>query len=73
MKHFIGVKIIKATPMTLGEAEKALDHEIHCDHQEDSPGYLVEYDSNYRSWSPKSVFDVAYREITESEMTFLRG
>lgn len=26
-------------------------------------GYLVEYKEGYKSWSPKSVFDEAYREV----------
>jgi hypothetical protein len=30
-------------------------------------GYMVIYEDNYRSWSPKHVFERCYRPITRSE------
>ena len=30
-------------------------------------GYHVQYPNGYNSWSPKDVFEAAYREITEIE------
>lgn len=68
MKQFTGTKTVKACPMTLGEAEKVLNRHIDISSVQDrelTPGYLVEYGEdgdNYRSWSPKEVFERAYRQ-----------
>jgi hypothetical protein len=68
MKQFTGTKTVKACPMTLGEAEKVLNRHIDISSVENrdlTPGYLVEYGDdgdNYRSWSPKEVFERAYRQ-----------
>lgn len=73
MQKFIGVKIILAMAMTVGQAMR--DHGVKLspdpsgkDRQDDEQGYLVEYDNGYKSWSPKDVFDAAYRLI--NGMTF---
>lgn len=67
----IGTKIIKAEPMDEmafiteiknSEGKVGLDGDGNP-----REGYLVIYDSGYKSWSPKEVFEVAYREITEGE------
>lgn len=47
MKQYIGTKIVQAEP------EMAT---------KDQPGYKVVYADGYESWSPKSVFEEAYRE-----------
>ena len=67
MIQFTGTKTVKACPMTLGEAEKVLNRHIDTsavERREQTLGYLVEYGEdgdNYRSWSPKEVFERAYR------------
>jgi len=38
--------------------------------QENQHGYKVIYPDGYESWSPKEVFEVAYREVTNSEKKF---
>lgn len=60
MKKFIGTKVIMAEPMTMTEAQKVLGREIKPAVKE-ADGYLVEYDNGYKSWSPKSVFEMAYK------------
>lgn len=60
MKKYIGTKVIKAEPMTMKEAQKVLGREIKPATVEEN-GYLVEYKDGYKSWSPKSVFDEAYK------------
>lgn len=60
MKKFIGTKVIMAMPMTMTEAQKVLGREIKPATIEED-GYLVEYKDGYKSWSPKSVFEKAYR------------
>ena len=47
MKTYSGVKIIKAEPME----------------KDGKPGYKVKYKDGYESWSPKEVFEEAYREL----------
>lgn len=67
LKQYTGTKTVKAMPMTLGEAEQVLNRHIDTsavENREQVPGYLVEYGEdgdNYRSWSPKEVFERAYR------------
>lgn len=60
MKKYIGTKVIMAEPMTIVEAQKVLGREIKPVTKE-ADGYLVEYKDGYKSWSPKSVFDEAYK------------
>ena len=60
MKHYIGTKLIQAEPMSLEEAQKVLGREIKPATDE-TDGYLVEYDNGYKSWSPKTVFEKAYK------------
>lgn len=45
MKNYIGVKIVKADPQE----------------KDGRPGYKVVYPDGYVSWSPKDVFEKAYR------------
>lgn len=68
---FIGTKLIAATPMKLGAYNEYRGWEIPEDEDPDTDGYLVEYmdggrsnhkdHEGYISWSPKPVFDMAYR------------
>lgn len=66
MSMYIGTKIVKAMPMTMIEAQKVLGREINPATVEED-GYLVVYKDGYRSWSPKSVFDAAYRKLGEMD------
>lgn len=60
MKKFIGTKVIMAEPMTMTEAQKVLGRELKPAIVEED-GYLVVYKDGYKSWSPKSVFEEAYK------------
>jgi len=60
MQKYIGVKLIEAKPMTSTEASMYLDRHIP-DSERGREGYLVVYEDGYRSWSPKSIFEGAYR------------
>lgn len=68
MKKYIGTKTIKAKPMTRNEYNKFRGWEIPKDESPADEGYLVEYSDGYVSWSPKDVFEEAYREC--DNMTF---
>lgn len=62
MKKYLGTKLVTAKPMTRAEAEVVLGKFIKPAKQEYSgEGYLVCYEDGYQSWSPKEVFDKAYK------------
>lgn len=73
MKTYIGTKIIKATPMTRGEYNKHRGWKIPDNENPDDEGYLVQYDKSYQSWSPKEVFELAYREVTQNEVSLINS
>jgi hypothetical protein len=64
-KVYIGVKVIEAAPMSLGEYNNKYNKVVPITDGEE--GYVVMYPDGYISWSPKKVFESAYREILESE------
>lgn len=78
MENYIGVKEIKAQPMNRKEYNDYRGWEVPEDENPNDKGFLVEYldggQSNhpshegYVSWSPKDVFERAYRKT--SGMTF---
>ena len=55
MKSYIGTKVILAEP----------------EEKDGQEGYKVVYPDGYASWSPKDVFETAYREITDSEFDLI--
>lgn len=63
MKKYIGTKEVEAMPMTLGEYINKSGRNPYKDnaHDEAEEGYLVKYKDGYESWSPKAVFDEAYK------------
>lgn len=60
---YFGSKEIWATPKTLGEYNTFRGWTIPENEDPSREGYLVQYDNNYLSWSPKEVFESAYRRI----------
>lgn len=63
MKKYIGTKIIEAIPaIRKGGKVYEVGQPIprNMDHEED--GYKVRYPDGYESFSPKAVFEEAYRE-----------
>ena len=67
MNKYIGVKMIEAEPMR----ERTFLSEVKgqdVSNREDRHGYKVVYPDDYVSWSPKDVFEEAYRET--NGMTF---
>lgn len=75
MKTYIGAKIINAEPMTNHQFlvnQTPSDKIVNTDFKEPlKEGYHVVYanpdGSLYHSWSPKDVFETAYREVTSPE------
>jgi len=69
-KLYIGTKIIRAF---LEDECSFLKNEKGEDvaGRETRPGYCVTYPDGYKSWSPKDVFENAYREVTDSEFSLM--
>lgn len=71
MNNYIGVKEIGAMPMNRGEYNQYRGWQTPEGENEEDEGYLVEYveggkpnhenHAGYISWSPKAVFENAYR------------
>ncbi len=68
MKQYIGTKIIQAEPMTKGAYNAFRGWKIPENENPADNGYLVKYPDGYVSWSPKDVFEEAYRQT--DNMTF---
>ncbi|MES2348331.1 MAG: DUF2829 domain-containing protein [Pseudomonadota bacterium] len=78
MKRYIGTKLLTAVAMTRGEYNEYRGWAPPDKEDQTVPGYLVEYidgggandvrHTGYISWSPKDVFEAAYRPC--HEMTF---
>jgi len=62
MKTYVGIKEIEATLMNRGDYNKYRGWQIPADENPADEGYLVKYPDGYESWSPKEVFEDAYRE-----------
>jgi len=70
MKKYLGVKIIQAEPMFEAKFINQVKNEdvpASCQNRE---GYKVVYEDGYTSWSPKEVFEKAYKEIPEDASKF---
>ena len=73
MQNYIGVKEIKAIHMTRAEYNDYRGWKVPEDENPNDEGFLVEYldggqsnhpdHAGYISWSPKDVFERAYRKI----------
>lgn len=62
MKQYIGTKIIKAEPAYRVDGKVfAKANIVPCGYKIED-GYKVVYPDGYESWSPKDVFEAAYRE-----------
>jgi hypothetical protein len=66
MEKYLGVKIVDAEPMcefdflNFSDKGKAIVSSEYINRE----GYKVVYEDGYTSWSPKEVFEKAYRPIT---------
>lgn len=74
MQQYIGTKLINAKPMTRQAYNELRGWTVPADENPADDGYLVEYIdggqanhpdfAGYISWSPKDVFERAYRPVT---------
>lgn len=71
-RSFIGCKIVNAIPMTKSEFARERGERLTEKHDlENEEGYKLTYPDGYVSWSPKNVFDNAYREVSVDERKLL--
>lgn len=68
MKKYIGTKMIMAEKATRGQCIAENNLGIMSREMYEQEGYKVVYSDGYESWSPKDVFEEAYRPI--DGMTF---
>ena len=61
MKQYIGSKIVNAEPMRRSAWHEGKGWPIPMEEDWDGEGYKVRYEDGYESWSPKEVFEAAYR------------
>jgi len=61
MKKYLGVKIIEAEPMNLGDYNNFRGWTIPENENPLRDGYKVVYSDGYVSWSPREIFEEAYR------------
>ena len=66
MKKYLGVKIVEAEPC-FGRNNKCVPENSEFDGTE-VKGYKVVYEDGYVSWSPKDVFEKAYKELQEQDL-----
>jgi len=81
MKMFVGTKILKARPMTLGDYNDYRGWPLPDNEDGSSAGYLVEYldggkpnderHSGYISWSPAVQFEKAYIDLADDAIQAL--
>lgn len=80
MERYIGVKVINAKPMTRLQYNNYRHWDLPKDEDGSDEGYLVEYLDGgkpnmkdyigYVSWSPKDVFESAYRRTDKMHFGF---
>lgn len=71
-KLYIGSKLITARPLDECTFLKEVRQE-DVTNRETREGYIVTYPDGYESWSPKETFEIAYREVTDSEKRLMEG
>lgn len=62
MESYVGLKQIEAQPISLGNYNKYRGWNIPDNKDPNKEGYLVKYPDGYVSWSPKEIFEDAYKK-----------
>ena len=62
MDLYIGTKLVKASPLTLGAYNEYRGWEMPENENPADEGYLVTYPDGYESWCPKKQFEEANRK-----------
>jgi len=70
MALYVGTKIIRAFPQDEISFLESQGKEVNPK-QENRAGYKVFYPDGYVAWSPKEVFESAYRLVTVGELNLI--
>ncbi len=77
MKAYLGAKIILAEPMSDAQFNAKFKNKEDDGCKMAAAGYHVQYSNpngtTYDAWSPKSVFERAYREVSEDEVKLINN
>jgi hypothetical protein len=68
MDRYIGTKIVRAEPMDAWTFAATVRPIAVLPSELNQPGYQVEDEDGYLSWSSQATFARAYRRITEAEL-----
>ncbi|MBB6716360.1 Gp49 family protein [Clostridium gasigenes] len=66
MSKYIGIKLVDATEMKLGEYNDFKGWTIPEDENPDTDGYMVKYSNNYISWCPKEQFEKSNLKVEDN-------
>lgn len=69
MKKYLGVKLIEAEPMKLGDYNTLRGWKIPENEDPEREGYKIVYPNVYVSWSPKEVFETTYMHLENNNNT----
>lgn len=71
MNCYIGCKLVEAESMTRGVYNQLRGWQIPDNENPEDEGYLVKYDNDYISWSPKNIFEKHYfmTSLSKEEIT----
>ena len=65
MKEYIGIKLVRAEPAFLCDGRIYPKDKPYPRSMNLKDGYRVVYKDGYESWSPKEIFEEAYKPIEE--------
>lgn len=65
MENYLGVKLVEAQPMTADDFLLRFPSR-GVETNGENNGYIVKYDNGYISWSPRSVFEKAYKLLNKN-------
>lgn len=69
-KQYIGLKIIFGTPINRGDYNIYRGWTIPEDENGDDTGFKVEDESGRESWIPTDDFEIAYKDVSSSNLSF---
>lgn len=67
MQKYVGVKLVEAAPMTLGDYNIMRGWTIPADEDPNDEGYQVVYSSGYVSWCPKDEFEKQNKQLFKQD------
>lgn len=65
MNQYIKTEVVKAEPMTYGEAYKngLIPSNSYVQEYDDSLGYVITHMDGFKDWSPKEIFEQEYTSV----------